>query len=132
MQSQERDFFIKMLSKVDDYLYDNEPFVLFRKHNKSISFSGFSIVKEMSNFNVNFNTLKNHKNRLSKKTNKKLVRSLKMSLKKSVRNNEWELCLRQYKYLNDKIVGLSFYEKIKIKLGLYSIKFLNRGDCFFN
>ncbi len=132
MQSQERDFFIKMLSKVDDYLYDNEPFVLFRKHNKSISYSGFSIVKEMSNFNVNFNTLKNHKNRLSKKSKQKLVRSLKMSLKKSVRNNEWKLSLTLFSYLNDKIVSLSFYEKIKIKLGLYSIKFLGRGDCFFN
>ena len=131
-KSQERDFFIKMLSKVDDYLYDNEPFVLFRKHNKSISYSGFSIVKEMSNFNVNYNTLKNYKNRLSKKSKEQLVRSLKMSLKKSVRNNEWKLCLTLSNYLNDKIVSLSFYEKIKIKLGLYSIKFLNRGDCFFN
>ena len=55
-----------------------------------------------------------------------------MSLKKSVRNNEWKLCLTLSNYINDKIVSLSFYEKIKIKLGLYSIKFLERGDCFFN
>lgn len=131
-QSQERDFFIKVLSKVDNYLYDNEPLVLFRKHNKSISFGKYSVLKEKSNFNVQYNILKNYQEKLSRKSRKILVKTLKRSLKNAIRNNEKKLYIEFNTLINYKIVNLSIYEKFKIKLGFYSIKYFNKGDCFFS
>lgn len=130
-QSQERDFFVKVLDKVDDYLVINIPLVWFRKHSASISHSDFSTEKSVSNFNVNYNILHKYNSKLNKETKLYIKRILKNLLKKALLQNEKELvnCFKS-KILPDKI-NFSFLEKIKLQIGIFSMSFLKKGEIFF-
>src|SRR5690554_1505405 len=130
-QSQERDFFVKVLDKVDNYLVINIPLVWFRKHSASISHSNFSKEKCISNFNVNYNILHNYNSKLNKETKLYIKRILKNLLKKPLLQNEKELVnYFKSKILNDK-TNFSFLEKIKLQIGIFSMFFFKKGEIFF-
>jgi glycosyltransferase involved in cell wall biosynthesis len=69
-RSQEREFFIRVLNLVENYNVDNTPLVYFRIHENSISFGKINEDKLKSSFIVNYNILKNYKNRISLTGNK--------------------------------------------------------------
>ena len=131
-QSQERDFFVNLLSCVNDYLFDNTPLVLFRKHQESISHSvEYSRSKLDSNFRVNFNILKKYKNKLSKKSERYLKKILLKNLNISARNNDFKQIRKFNNLLNDNVVNLSIIERIKVELGLMTLKYFKKGDVLF-
>tara|TARA_R110001583_G_scaffold162719_1_gene314993 strand:- start:48643 stop:49593 length:951 start_codon:yes stop_codon:yes gene_type:complete len=131
MQSQERDYFIKILSLVDDYLHDDTPLVLFRKHEDSISHGKYTKDKMESNFKVNYNILKNYNNRLNNETILKLRKSLKSNLKSAIIENMPDLTYKFWVLLNKEVLELKFSERIKLFLGIYSMKYFKRGEIFF-
>lgn len=130
-QSQERDFFIKILNLVDGYIFDDTPLVLFRKHNQSISHDCFKVEKLDSNFRVNFNILKNYKGKLSERSIAVLKKSLKTNLKLSLVIKDKNLTSKLKKMINEKDANLSFIEKIKIDFGIVCMKFFKKGNYFF-
>lgn len=128
VQSQEREFFIRVLDLVDNYHYDNTPLVYFRKHEQSISHSGISIEKIKSNFKVNIQTLENYYERLGNTEIKVLIKGIKQALKMSLRLREFRLSHeieeRLYPYL-------STLDRIKLYFGILSLRIFKRGDLFF-
>ena len=130
-QSQERDYFVKVLAKVKCYLINEKPMVLFRKHDESISGSPMTAIKNQSNFLVNFKILMDYRNRLTEKSILYLQKSLKSNLKISIKNNHHNLSKQIYKSLNDKRVGLNYVEKSKISLGFLLLKYLRVGEILF-
>lgn len=130
-QSQERDFFVKVLDNVDDYLYDMTPLVLFRKHNVSISHSLLTSAKCDSNFRVNLRILTEYRSKLTKKSVLYLKKSLKSSVKETVLLGETELTKNFLKKLFSRTKCFSFYEKIKLLSGIYAIKYLKKGEILF-
>lgn len=132
LQSQERDYFVKILSLVDDYLVDERPFVLFRKHEASISHNqNLNVKKIESNFAVNYRILKNYRNRLSVKSIRYLKTCLLNNLNICARDNKYETTAKLLGYLNTEVVSLTLKEKVKIKLGLLLLKYFKRGDFLF-
>lgn len=127
-QSQERDFFIRVLDLVEDYHYDDIPLVYFRKHQNSISHSEISIEKLNSNFKVNFMALHTYGHKLDSFEKISLKRGIKQVLKQSVK----------YKYFNlsDEIINkmrfhFTIREKIKITLAILIYKSTGKGSVLF-
>ncbi|MDV7187446.1 glycosyltransferase family 2 protein [Lutibacter sp. TH_r2] len=131
-QSQERDFFIRVLDKVDNYLYDESPLVLFRKHSESISHSSFTKSKCDSNFRVNLRILVNHRSKLSEKSILTLKKALKSSIKQSVLMKEPKLTTKFLFIIFKKVNVFSFFDRLKILIGIYSIRYLKKGELFFS
>ena len=130
-KSQERDFFVKVLDKVDNYLFDDTPLVLFRKHTQSISHSKLTKVKCDSSFRVNYSIIKNYRDKLSVKSILSLKKILKSSLKSSVLMNEPELTNKFIFLLFKELELFSTLEKTKILLGIYLIRYFKKGELFF-
>jgi glycosyltransferase involved in cell wall biosynthesis len=129
MQSQEKDFFIKMLNIVDDYLYDYEPLVLFRNHNNSISNNKDTIEKLTSNFQVNYRILRVYKDKISKQTKYKTIKGLKQILLKIMK-------LKNKRFENECYVKIyneipEFNKRIKFLIGYYLIKYTKKGYVLY-
>lgn len=130
-QSQERDFFVKVLNKTKNYIYTEEPLVLFRKHTKSISHEGVTCEKTLSNFNVNYKILCEYYSKLNS--------SSIVFLKRALKSNVFIASLNKEKYLAKKLrnqllkdkKNFSWAERIKIFIGYYSVLFLGRGEALF-
>lgn len=131
-RSQERDYFVNLLDKVDNYQYDDTPLVLLRLHNDSISHSKLQIEKCYSSFKVNIRILEKYKNKLSYKSILYLKKQLKSDLKTGLKFKNNDLILKMVKQLYDKEINLSLFDKVKVLAGIASIKIFNRGDVFFN
>lgn len=130
-KSQERDFFVKVLDKVDNYLFDDTPLVLFRKHHQSISHSSLTKAKCDSSFIVNYNIIKNYKSKLSKKSILSLKKIFKSSLKNSVLINEPKLTNKFLFLLFKKSKYFSSSEKLKLLIGIFLLRYLKKGEVFF-
>lgn len=129
-QSQERDFFIKVLDVVKDYHFNETPMVYFRKHDKSISYGKKNESKLKSNFTVNYRILTNYSNKLSSKSKLKLLKSLKYVLYLSLQSKYNELS----KYIYDKILDLKMLTRkdfIKLKLGYFCMNKIGKGFFLF-
>jgi glycosyltransferase involved in cell wall biosynthesis len=64
-QSQERDYFVRLLSYISDYDVEEKPLVYFRKHENSISYGKYDSNKLISRFKVNCNILSIFNQRLN-------------------------------------------------------------------
>lgn len=129
-QSQERDFFVKVLNKTKDYIYTEEPLVLFRKHEKSISHGEFTYEKAYSTFKVNYTILNENFSKLNSLSIKVLKRAVKASVFIALQNDENDLAKKiRNILLRDK--NFSNIERIKIVIGFYSILFFKKGEIFF-
>lgn len=127
-QSQERDFFIKVLDLVDDYHYDDRPLVYFRKHKDSISHSKECVEKLESNFKVNFMALDTFGHKLDTAEKYILKKGIQQVIKKSIKNKYFNL-LDQI--LNKMRPHFSIREKIKISLAIRIYNITGRGDTLF-
>jgi len=113
-KSQERDFFVKVLAKVEGYSYDNTPYVLFRSNLESISRGKSTKNKELSSFNVDLRILNNYNDLLDNNTILYLKKSLLSKLKESnFRSIKPRLTLE--------LLKLNFSSKEKFKIVLYLI-----------
>lgn len=131
MQSQERDFFIKILNVIDDYLVCEEALVLFRKHGESISYGKVKEVHLQSNFRVNFNIIHNYHNRLTLKSVERLKKALKQCLLLSYRNGYHKLTEQLLKQILKNSIYFTFNEKTRLMVGFISLKIFKRGEFFF-
>ena len=130
-QSQERDFFVKVLDKIDDYLTVDIPLVWLRKHPESITYSNISNEKCYSNFIVNYNILNSYNKKLNSISKLYVKRMLKNMLKKAIVENKPELFnLFKSIIFKDK-TNFSKVEKVKLKIGIYSMCFLKKGEVFY-
>ncbi len=127
-QSQERDFFIRMLDVVKDYHYDNTPLVFFRQHQNSISHGNVTEEKLRSNFRVNHMAIKTYGHKLTVSEKAIVKQGIKQVLKKSVRNGYHNLEQEITKKMNN---YFTFYEKNKITFARFLIKKIGKGDFLF-
>lgn len=131
-QSQERDFFVRVLSKIDDFLVIEKPLVLFRKHENSISHAPeYSSVKLRSNFLVNKRIFDDYNSELTKKSRNYLLQILINCLKKSILNKDNILSKEIFASLKEKAISLSTFDKIKLRLGVFMLKNFGKGELFF-
>lgn len=128
-QSQERDFFIRMLDIVDNYSFDNTALVYLRHHDNNISNGKITSEKLTSNFKVNYRTLVNFKHKISKETKVKIIRSLKVTLLKSLeiknKNLEKKFFSKIYKIIP------SFDKKISFIIGFFLMKYTKKGYSLY-
>jgi len=130
-QSQERDYFVKILSLTMDYLHDSRALVLLRKHQESISYSKADVKKQESNFFVNKNILKEYTSLLNADSKRYLLKSLKSSIRQAARYKNYKLCLQmlfQFTFLTTS----KMKDVIKVLIGVIILFFFNKGDKFFN
>ncbi|MBC2846105.1 glycosyltransferase family 2 protein [Winogradskyella flava] len=128
-QSQERDFFIRVLDIVNDYHYDDTPLVYFREHNDSISHSAQTKDMLKSNFKVNYRALDIYGDKLNDSEKKVLKKGIKQVLKKTIQNKYFKL---SNEILKKMYFHLSFRERLKIRLGVLLLKNIGKGDVLFN
>jgi len=129
-QSQERDFFVKVLNKLSHYHYDNESYVLLRKHEKSISYGNKTPDKIESNFKVNYTILNTYRYKINTETKSYLVKFIKANLLESLKLKNKTVSSNIYQKLME-IEEISIIEKIKIYLGFLFYKYFNKGELFF-
>jgi len=130
-QSQERDFFVNVLSKVENYLFDDRPLVYFRKHEDSISNSNFDKIKLYSNFIVNYKIIENHFDFLSFSSIQYLKNCFKHNIRESVLNKNSSTTKRIKKLLfrNNKLFNYS--EKLKLNMGVFLLRYTGKGYNLF-
>lgn len=129
-QSQERDYFVKILAITSTYLFDNTPLVLLRKHENSISYSTYDSCKKLSTFNVNYNILSNYNFLLKLNTKRYLVKSLNSSIKESIFKKDFPLLF----YMLNKYSSSPFIkskDKRKLFLGCIMYFIFKKGERFF-
>ena len=127
-QSQERDFYIRVLDIVDDYHYDDTPLVYLRKHQDSISYGNFSEDKLKSNFKVNFMTLENFNSKLKVSEKAVLIKGIKQVMKQSIHCKYFNLTKDISKRMTS---HFTTYEKVKMPIAVFLLKNFKKGDVFF-
>ena len=130
-RAQERDFFVKLLALVKDYVFNTKALVLLRKHSNSISYGEFTSAKCDSSFRVNCNILLKYNSRLTKKSKVILRRSLKTSYKDAILLKDYNLTLHFRKAMENNLINFSFYDKLKMYIGYLSLRFMGKGELFF-
>lgn len=130
-QSQERDFFLKVLAVTNDYLYNDTPLVYFRKHSNSISSGVQSKSKLYSNFKVSVATLQNYKAQL----NGKAIQYTQKRMHKVMYNALLLRYLRLSFYMLFQVVvktpTYSLSKKIQLSKGVVSMLIFKKGEKFF-
>lgn len=125
---QERDFFIKVLSIVDDYIYTDEPLLMLRRHVNSISYSVVDRDKIISSFTVNYRILNVFKSKLNDESIKFISQEIVKDVK-LMSSIDLFYSLKMCFKLKNKIINFSFF---KIIIGVFFMFFLNKGEKFFN
>lgn len=131
VKSQERDFFVKVLFHTKSYLYDYKPYVLLRKHEKSISYSGYSSSKQLSTFKVDFSIIQNYQNYLDFSSKLYLKKSLKNCIVLSLRNGDEISGKKMMKDILLSKITSGWYEKLNLVVGYFCLVYLKRGEIFF-
>ncbi|MGB0975234.1 MAG: glycosyltransferase family 2 protein [Flavobacteriaceae bacterium] len=130
-QSQDRDFMLKVFSRIDTYAYIEQPLVNVRQHGCNIS-SGYSKSKNWSNFRVSYNTLTLYKGQLSDNAIAYTIRRMVKTYKVSLEHKSFALALKQLKYLCRFTVKCSTQNKIKLCIAFVSYRCIGRGEQFFS
>lgn len=130
-KSQERDFFVKVLFYTKLYLYDYKPYVLLRRHQKSISYSGYSSHKQLSTFRVDFSIIQKYENYLDFNSKLYLKKSLKNSIVHSLKNGDKISGKKMLKDIIFSKITNGWYEILILIFGYYCLVYLKRGEFFF-
>ncbi len=128
-RSQERDFFVRVLSKVSEYHTDDTPLVYFRKHSDSISNGPATIEKIHATFRVNFNILQTYRSRLTEASMLYLKIHMKRDLAQLLHNKAWEIALSEINAMRDEKM-ITTAEYTKMRLGILSFKVFGKGTVF--
>ena len=130
-QSQERDFFLKVLAVVDDYLYNNTPLVYFRKHSSSISSGVQSESKLYSNFKVSVTTLQNYKAQLNEQAIHYTQKRIHKVMYTALLLRYLRLSLYMLYQVVVKTPTYSFNKKVQLSKGVVSMLIFKKGERFF-
>ena len=127
-QSQEWDFFVRVLDLNVNYTFMDEPLVLFRKHCNSISFGSRSLDKILSGYFARKKALKNTKSALSYDAKFKILGSFIATYN--------ELLVRRYfseaNRIRKELLNNEYTCVVKLKINLAFISYLvfNKGHFF--
>lgn len=129
-KAQERDFFVKVLDKVQSYDHDSRVYVLFRKHKNSISYGKVTAQKCRSTFKVNHNILVSYRQKLNSDSIIYLKQKLKSEIKKGLLLKDYSLTNEFMAQLQELKV-LTPMEQLRLKLGIFTLKNFGKGETFF-
>lgn len=130
-QSQERDYFIKVLGIDSSYSVIPKVLVLFRKHKDSISSSSFTKEKWFSNFLVNLQAREMHSDFLTVKANLYLEQALSTTIFFTLQDGFYSLAYKMYfKILKSPYISSNIF-KINLLCGILTYRFLKKGYFFF-
>lgn len=130
-QSQERDFFLKVLAVTEDYLFNEQPLVYFRKHSNSISSGKPSESKIYSNFKVSRLTLKDYKNKLNKEAVQYTQKRISIVMYNALLLRYLRLSMRMLFLVVVKTPSYSFKQKLQLSVGVFSMIIFKKGETVF-
>lgn len=130
-QYQERDFFIRVLYKTNDYLIVEDSLVLLRKHDGNLSNSFLTPKKSKSRLKVSYNTLLNFKEKLSNKSKQYLKDATIKGIRDCAITKDYKTCYVFFNLIWIDEENFTFEEKLKIYLGILCFNFLGKGFIFF-
>ena len=131
MQSQERDFFIRLLAQVEAYHYVDEPLVYFRVHDQSISHGKASQEKLRSSFKANYKALVLHNEQLNTEATTYLKDLLKEYARQASEYGFRELFRNMISDLAE-IKAFSGSQLQRFKWGYLSYRLFGKGHSFFS
>ena len=126
-RSQERDYFIKLLAVIKEYTTVDEPLVYLRKHNDSISYGKRSDAKDISTFNVNYNTYLQFSEKLNDSAKVYLIKLMKDGVREQIVLKNFRLAKQFYRKLLKSKIALSVGYKIKVYLAFCTFYMFNKG-----
>jgi glycosyltransferase involved in cell wall biosynthesis len=113
-QSQELDFFVRLLSHTTSYSIIEKPLVFFRMHEDSTSYGPVTLEKLVSSFNVRYHLLTDFRGRIVPSTRKVILKELIALYCDGLKNTE----------LQNNYYNALFYQCIKKELGSSKQSFL--------
>ena len=130
-QSQERDFFLKVLAVTDHYLYNDIPLVYFRKHNSSISSGVQSKSKLYSNFKVSIATLQNYKLQLNEEAIQYTRKRIHKVMYTALLLRYLRLSIQMLFVVVVNTPAYSFKQKLQLCIGVFSMITFKKGEAVF-
>lgn len=131
MQSQEWDYFVRLLSHKISYVGINEPLVFFRKHKDSISYGEFHIGKIYSFFKARLKVLQRLDSHLTVKSRNHLKNALIGAYTSSLHLREFEIANKMKSDIQKLKKDYNIiYRKLQLELAYYSIKLCRKGEFF--
>lgn len=131
MRSQERQYFVDILSKIQNYHFDDTPLVLYREHANRISTDQFDIRKLKSTFDVDFYILHTYSSLLTIETIAYLSTNLFRYIEKLIQMKEYKEMRNALSRVVCSARTVSWKLKFKLLVGVGVQLLTGKGYRFF-
>ena len=130
VQSQDRDFMLKVFSKIKIYAYITKPLVKIRIHANNIS-SNPTAKKVYADFSVTLKSLINYKELMDIESVLFTQKRMQLTYRKGLRLKFNKISLKMLSKLLSNEVNLSITQKINMILAFITFSMFNKGEQFF-